>query len=108
MSTAEEAVCQAFQEAGERVYERLVSFPLWEEYGEMLRSDIADRKNIGGSEAGSITAGKFLEHFTDYPWIHLDIAGSAWLKSANSYRGKNGTGVGVRLLLEFITSYGKA
>jgi leucyl aminopeptidase len=107
MSTAEDEVKQAFQEAGQRVHERLVELPLWEEYGEMLRSDIADRKNIGGSEAGSITAGKFLEHFTDYPWIHLDIAGSAWLKSPDSYRGKNGTGVGVRLLLEYITSYGK-
>ncbi|MCI4670954.1 MAG: leucyl aminopeptidase [Bacteroidia bacterium] len=89
--------------SGERVYERLVEFPLWEEYGAMLKSDIADRKNIGGREAGSITAAKFLEHFTDYPWIHLDIAGSAFSHKPDGYRGKNGTGVGVRLLIDFIS-----
>jgi leucyl aminopeptidase len=102
MSTAEASFKETIVSAGEAVYERLVELPLWDEYGDMLRSDIADMKNIGGREAGAITAGKFLEHFTDYPWIHLDIAGPAWLFSADSYRGKGGSGVGVRLLLEFI------
>jgi leucyl aminopeptidase len=59
-------------------------------------------KNIGGVVAGATTAGKFLEHFTDYPWIHLDIAGPAFTESADSYRGKGGTGVGIRLLFDFI------
>ncbi|MEM7659700.1 MAG: peptidase M17, partial [Bacteroidota bacterium] len=102
MQTAGEQVASALKQAGEQVYERLVEFPLWKEYGEQLRSDIADIKNIGGRWAGAITAGKFLEHFTDYPWVHLDIAGSAWLPGADSYRGKNGTGAGVRLLIEFL------
>lgn len=102
MRTADDATRDQLLAAGQQVYERLVELPLWEEYGDLLKSDIADQKNIGGREAGSITAGKFLEHFTDYPWVHLDIAGSAWKSAPDSYRGKNGTGVGVRLLLAFL------
>ncbi|MFK7923782.1 MAG: M17 family metallopeptidase [Bacteroidia bacterium] len=108
MATADESQKSALKAAGETVYERLVEFPLWEEYKDMLKSDIADQKNIGGREAGAITAGKFLEAFTDYPWIHLDIAGPSWRFSPDSYRGKNGTGVGVRLLFQFIQQYGQA
>jgi leucyl aminopeptidase len=52
--------------------------------------------------AGAITAGKFLQHFVDYPWIHLDIAGPCFNDSADSYRGSAGTGVGVRLFVDFI------
>jgi leucyl aminopeptidase len=85
------------------VHERLVEFPLWEEYDEQLKSDIADYKNLGdGAEAGAIMGGKFLQQFTDYPWLHLDIAGVAYMKSHDSYRGKNGTGVGVRLLYKYL------
>jgi leucyl aminopeptidase len=102
MSTANDTLTQAIIQSGFRTHERLVQLPLWPEYREQLNSDIADLKNIGGRYAGSITAGKFLEHFTDYPWIHLDIAGPAFLETADSYRGKNGTGVGVRLLYDFI------
>jgi leucyl aminopeptidase len=102
MSNTPETTKAALKEAGQRVYERLVELPLWEEYREQLKSDIADLKNIGGRAAGSATAGKFLEHFTDYPWVHLDIAGPAFLQSSDSYRGKNGTGTGVRLLTEFL------
>lgn len=104
MSNTREATKKALKDAGQRVYERLVELPLWEEYREQLKSDIADLKNIGGRAAGSATAGKFLEHFTDYPWVHLDIAGPAFLHSSDSYRGKNGTGTGVRLLTEFLQS----
>jgi leucyl aminopeptidase len=71
-------------------------------YKEMLKSDVADLKNVGGREAGTITAGKFLEHFTDYPWMHIDIAGPAFIHSAKPYRPKGGTGFGVRLLVEFL------
>ena len=59
-------------------------------------------KNIGGAVAGAITAGKFLEKFVDYPWMHFDIAGPAYTNSSDSYRPKNGTGVGVRLLFNFL------
>jgi leucyl aminopeptidase len=105
MGTAATETKQALQGAGARVYERLVELPLWEEYKDQLKSDIADMKNIGGSSGGCITAGKFLEQFTDYPWIHIDIAGPSFLPSSDSYRGKNGTGVGVRLLTEFLSNY---
>jgi len=90
------------QESGENVYERIVEFPLWEEFGEEIKSGIADIKNLGGVTGGAITAGKFLEHFTDYPYIHMDIAGTAYMNKKDSYRGIYGTGVGVRLLFDFI------
>lgn len=102
MGTAGEEHKKALSTAGDETYERLVEFPLWEEYRSYLDSDIADLKNIGGRMAGAITAGMFLRHFTDYDWIHLDIAGVAFLDSADGYRGKNGTGAGVRLLYRFL------
>lgn len=102
MGTAKGGKYKRLIESGNNVYERLASLPFWDEYGELIKSDIADLKNIGGREAGSITAGKFLEHFTDYPWLHLDIAGPAFLDAKNTYRPKGGTGVGVRLLYNFI------
>ena len=90
------------KESGHRVHERLAEFPFWEEYKDDLKSTIADLKNLGGDEAGAITAGKFLEHFTDYPYTHLDIAGPAFTQSSFNYRGQGGTGVGVRLLFDFL------
>jgi leucyl aminopeptidase len=104
MGTASEEIKKEFEAAGREVYERLVEFPLWEEYGSQIESTIADIKNLGGADAGAITAGKFLEHFVSYPWLHLDIAGGAFLASADSYRGKNGTGLGVRLLYHYLKS----
>ncbi|MFC2129125.1 M17 family metallopeptidase, partial [Bacteroidota bacterium] len=105
MGTAERKIFDNLDNAGKEVCERIVEFPFWKEYAELLKSDVADIKNVGGRNAGAITAGKFLERFTDYPWIHLDIAGTAFLTSADSYRGKGATGSGVRLLFEFIKSY---
>lgn len=90
--------------SGDRVHERIVEFPMWDEYNDMLKSEIADRKNIGGLEAGAITAGKFLEHFTDYPYIHLDIAGPSFIAKPSAYRTVGGTGIGVRLFYDFIKS----
>jgi leucyl aminopeptidase len=84
------------------VYERIATFPFWDEYKDLLKSEIADLKNIGGREAGAITAGKFLEHFTAYPYIHLDIAGPAHVDKKYKYHGTGGTGIGVRLLFDFI------
>ena len=105
MGNAPSETMDSLKSCGESVHERLVEFPLWEEYAEYLESDIADLKNVGGEFAGMITAGKFLEHFTAYPYIHLDIAGLAFAKETSSYRGKGGTGVGVRLLFEFLKNY---
>ncbi|MBN2638374.1 MAG: peptidase M17 [Bacteroidales bacterium] len=93
---------ETLSRAGSTVHERIVEFPFWDEYKDMLKSTIADLKNIGGAEAGAITAGKFLEHFTDYPYIHLDIAAPAFLEKRDGYRGIGGTGVGVRLFYEFM------
>lgn len=93
------------EKAGHEVHERLVRLPLWPEYNDMIKSTVADLKNIGGREAGTITAGKFLEHFTDYPWVHLDIAASAFLDKGDAYRPEGGTGAGVRLLTNFINRH---
>lgn len=93
---------ELLKECGNVVYERIAVFPFWEEYGELIKSDVADIKNIGGPDAGMITAGKFLAHFTDYPFIHLDIAGPAFIEKKDSYRTAGGTGFGVRLLVEFL------
>lgn len=104
MNAKAESEFELLKRSGENVHERIVEFPLWDEYKDMLKSEIADLKNIGGPDAGAITAGKFLEHFTDYPYIHLDIAGPAYLDKADHYRGIGGTGVGVRLFYDFIKS----
>ncbi len=104
-STTDEDTFKKLEECGWNTYERLVRFPLWEEYRESIKSDIADLKNLGGKTAGAITAAKFLEHFTAYPWIHLDIAGTSFLKTTDSYRGKGATGSGIRLLYDFLRNY---
>ncbi|MFI5170987.1 MAG: leucyl aminopeptidase family protein [Chitinophagales bacterium] len=92
-------------ECGELTFERLWEIPYWKEYADMLKSDVADLKNIGGAIGGSATAGKFLEHFTDYPWLHLDIAGPAILKEDEPYKQKGASGVGVRLLYAFAKKF---
>ena len=107
MGTAPDDTFDQLIQAGYSVHERLVRFPLWDDYAKLIESEIADVKNIGGRNAGAITAGKFLERFTAYPWIHIDIAGTAFLPARDSYRGLGGTGTGVRLLLDFITKYYK-
>ncbi len=90
-------------ESSMKVYERIVEFPLWDEYGKEIESDVADIRNLGRNKGGgAITAGKFLAHFIQYPWIHLDIAPMAFMESRESYLGKGATGVGVRLLYDFI------
>lgn len=108
MGTASKTVKHALETSGWNTYERLVELPLWDEYGEELKSNIADLKNMGSGAAGMITAGKFLEHFADYPWLHLDIAGPAYLRNANGYRTREGTGVGVRLLFDFLKHWEEA
>ncbi len=89
--------------AGEQSGERLWQLPLWEDYSTQIKSDIADVKNIGGRPAGTITAAAFLSKFAaDYTWAHLDIAGTAWEEKGRPYTPKGGTGVGVRLLIEYL------
>ena len=105
MGTASDKTFKALENSGNTTYERTVRFPFWDEYGEEIKSSIADLKNLGGANAGCITAGKFLEHFTDYPWIHLDIAAPAWADSTSGYLTKGGTGSGVRLFFDFVKNY---
>lgn len=105
MGTAGEKTMKKLIKSGFRTHERIVELPFWDDYKDMLKSSIADIKNIGGRDAGAITAGKFLEYFTDYPYVHLDIAGPAFLKKDDNYRKAGGTGVGVRLLFDFFRNY---
>ncbi len=96
-----EAIVSAGAASGDRVH----PMPMFEEYNEQLKSTVADLKNVGGRGGGAITAAKFLEHFVDYPWIHVDIAGPAFLDSAKGYHKAGGTGFGVRLLSRFLQDY---
>jgi leucyl aminopeptidase len=85
------------------VYERVCELPIYDEYDELIKSDCADVKNTGGRWGGAITAAMFLKKFTDYPWTHLDIAGTARGEANLDYINKGGTGVCVRLLTEMLT-----
>jgi leucyl aminopeptidase len=105
MGTAAETQKQKMREAGNAVYERIAEFPFWDEYDELIKSDVAEIKNIGGPSGGAITAGKFLSRFVSAPWMHFDIAGPAFLAAKETYKTKGGTGVGVRFLFEFISRY---
>jgi leucyl aminopeptidase len=107
VATADEKVKNALKESGERVYERILELPMWSEYKTQLDSSIADMTNLGGPVGGVITAGMFLKHFTDYPWIHLDIAGPAFLEKAEPYKAQGGTGTGVRLVYDFAKNLAK-
>ncbi len=89
--------------AGDLAGERCWPLPLWDEYREQIRSDVADVKNTGGREGGSITAGWFLREFVDgFPWAHLDIAGTAYTNSDRPDLAKGPTGVAVRLFTQFV------
>ncbi len=92
-------ILQASNSSGEPVWE----MPMWEAYQRELESEVADLKNVGGREAGSITAAKFLESFVaSTPWAHLDIAGTAYGLKNKTYLGKGATGVGVRLTFDLL------
>ena len=102
MTNAGRKYIDLLEECGNDVYERIAELPLWDEYGELLKSDVADLKNIGGREAGAIIAGKFLERFAEFPLIHMDIAGTEMLKKDDYYRLKSGPASGLRLLATFL------
>lgn len=90
---------------GDAVGERLWQLPLWDEYQDDLKSEIADMKNIGLKGAGTITAAKFLANFVPHTaWAHLDIASVAWEEEGKAHVPKGASGFGVRLLLEFLSS----
>ncbi|MBR3946019.1 MAG: leucyl aminopeptidase family protein [Bacteroidales bacterium] len=95
------------KEYGFNVWERLIELPLWDDFAEQLESPIADLKNCGKRYGGTITAAMFLMHFTDYKWVHLDIAGPAFTEKKDSYRGNGGTSVPTRLLFKYFTEMTK-
>lgn len=95
--------------AGERAAERAWKLPLWDEYAESIKSDIADMKNSGGRPGGTISAGSFLGKFAkNYAWTHLDIAGTAWDEKGKPHCPKGATGVGVRLFVELAKDFAAA
>jgi leucyl aminopeptidase len=102
MTNADRKYFKLLEECGMAVYERVAELPFWDEYGELLKSDVADLRNIGGRAAGAIIAGKFLEKFAEFPLIHMDIAGTEMLKKDDYYRLKNGPASGLRLLATFL------
>jgi leucyl aminopeptidase len=102
----DEQLMERLKEAGEKTYERVWPLPLYDEYEKLIKSDVADVKNTGGRWAGTITAAWFLKKFIgNYKWVHLDIAGTAILDEAGEYTPKGGSGVGVRLLTEFLKKW---
>lgn len=104
MGTATDEQKAGLTVSGLRMHERLAEFPFWDEYDDLLKSDIADQKNLGSGYGGAITAGKFLAKFTNYPYMHFDIAAPAFATVKDSYRGKGGTGYGVRLLFDYFSN----
>lgn len=93
------------RKAGESAGDRVWPLPLWKEYHDQIKSHIADVKNTGGRWAGALTAGAFLAKFVERPWVHLDIAGTAYSDASKPYCPKGATGVGVRLLLQLVKDW---
>jgi len=99
----DEALLAEVRDAGERAGERCWPLPLWDEYRDLLKSDVADVKNSGGRAAGTIAGAWFLREFVDgFPWVHLDIAGTAYLEGEGASHAKGPTAIGVRLFTEFL------
>ena len=109
MMSTDAALAERVRAAGDASAERVWELPLWPEYRAMIRSEVADVKNLAGPAAGSITAGAFLAEFVgEFPFVHLDVAGTAWAdRPLKPYDGPGGTGVGVRLLAQFMTDYAR-
>lgn len=102
MLGTDDELMERIRTAAETTHERVWQLPLWDDYDEGLKSEVADVKNIGDGTAGTIAGAAFLKKFVeDYPWTHLDIAGTAWGMKGSSYIPKGASGYGVRLLVQF-------
>ncbi|RJQ14899.1 MAG: leucyl aminopeptidase [Nitrospiraceae bacterium] len=102
----DEALLEKMKNASEETCERVWQMPLFEEYKDYIKSDIADLKNSGGRSGSLISSAYFLSEFAnDAPWLHLDIAGTAWTDKDRPYIPKGATGIGVRLLLGFLKQH---
>ncbi|OQY17361.1 MAG: leucyl aminopeptidase [Desulfobacteraceae bacterium 4572_35.1] len=99
----DDRLVEQLRQAGDSVGERVWQLPLFAEYAKQLKSEVADMKNIGGRPAGTITAAAFLQKFVaEIPWAHLDIAGTAWAEKGKPGQPCGATGVGVRLLVDYL------
>lgn len=99
----DDKLAERLWDASRRTGEWVWRMPLWDEYKEAIKSDVAEVKNTAGRHSGLATSAKFLEHFTEgYVWAHLDIASMVWVDSPKDYRPKGATGYGVRLLVDML------
>jgi len=108
LMTKDERLAARLNQAGKATHERVWRLPLWDDYAPMLKSDVADIKNVTDTgQAGTITAAKFLEEFAEGlpSWAHLDIAGTAWTERDKPYVPKGAVGVGVRLLIHLMETW---
>jgi len=106
MFTKNDTMAGGLYKSGITTYDRVWRLPMWDDFNELITSDVADVANLGSTRwAGAITAAKFLEHFVDknIPWTHLDIAGPAMNNPSRSYTKKYMTGFGVRLLFDYLS-----
>ncbi len=105
MST-DSALMDKVKAAAEKTHERVWELPLWDDYDEGIKSKVADVQNIGDGTAGTIAGGAFLKKFVkDYPWVHLDIAGTAWGMKGSTYIPEGASGYGVRLLVQLVEDW---
>jgi leucyl aminopeptidase len=103
----DDGTCEKFEAGLETSGEKFWRLPLGDEYADLIKSEIGDIKNTGGRYGGAITAAEFLHVFAeDTPWIHLDIAGTAWIEDARPYMAKGPSGYAVRSVVEWVRSYG--
>ncbi len=106
LMTNDQKLADRVSKAGDEAGERTWQLPLWDDYRAGIRSSVADMKNAGGRAAGAITGAMLLAEFTkSYPWVHLDIAGTAWSAKSKPYIPKGGVGVGVRLLTQLARTW---
>jgi len=100
-----DALMKKMKKASEETAEKVWQMPLFDEYKDYIKSDIADLKNSAGRSGSLVSSGYFLKEFSgNVPWVHLDIAGTAWTDKDRPYIPQGATGVGVRLLLNFLKS----
>ena len=105
----DDALFDLLNTAAEMTGERIWRLPLWPPYSEQIKSDVADLKNVGGRDGGAITGAAFLSNFVgDKPWVHLDIAGTAYINKDRPYIPKGATGFGTRLLIDFAQRWAKS
>jgi leucyl aminopeptidase len=105
MGTDEDLMAKV-KSAAVKTHERVWELPLWDDYDEGVKSKVADVQNIGDGGAGTIAGGAFLKKFAEgYPWVHLDIAGTAWGMKGSTYIPEGASGYGVRLLVQLVEDW---